>query len=73
MLVSELRNYLKGEWPRIKEALLVGRYKPQAVREVEIPKVNGGKRMLGIPMVVDRLYPTRPAPSPESDIRRRIF
>jgi len=55
MPVSELRNFLKGEWPRIKEELLTGRYKPKAVREVEIPKLNGEKRMLGIPTVMDRL------------------
>lgn len=56
MPVTELREYLKAEWPRIKEELLSGRYKPEAVREVEIPKAGGkGMRKLGIPTVLDRL------------------
>ncbi len=50
------RGYLKTNWPRIK-AELPSRdaYRPQAVRRVEIPKPDGGIRLLGIPSVVDRL------------------
>ena len=56
MSVAELREYLKAEWPGIKEELLSGRYKPEPVREVEIPKPGGkGMRKLGIPTVLDRL------------------
>jgi RNA-directed DNA polymerase len=55
MHAGELRAYLKAEWPRIKEELLSGSYQPQAVREVGIPKPDGGVRKLGIPTVVDRL------------------
>ncbi|MBF0368113.1 MAG: group II intron reverse transcriptase/maturase [Magnetococcales bacterium] len=56
MPVSGLGAYLKEHWPRIKEELLSGRYEPQPVRKVEIPKPGGkGVRMLGIPTVLDRL------------------
>jgi len=55
MTVGELRSYLKEQWPRIKEELLNDKYKPQPVLRVEIPKLNGGVRQLGIPTVVDRL------------------
>ena len=55
MQVSELKPYLDKHWARIKQALLKGKYQPQPVRVVYIPKANGGRRQLGIPTVVDRL------------------
>jgi len=55
MSVKDLKCYLDLHWTEIKAALLQGDYYPQAVRQVEIPKPNGGVRLLGIPTVIDRL------------------
>lgn len=55
MTVEQLMPYLQKHWARIKQELLSGKYQPQAIRAVEIPKPNGGMRQLGIPTVVDRL------------------
>jgi RNA-directed DNA polymerase len=59
MSVAELKPYLVGNWRRIREELLEGRYRPQAVLRVDILKGGGGMRELGIPTVVDRLYRRR--------------
>ena len=39
----------------IVQAIMTGRYQPQAILGVEIPKENGKKRLLGIPTVTDRM------------------
>ena len=55
MQTDELRDYLNSQWQTLSKDILAGNYKPQAVRKVEIPKAQGGTRMLGIPTVTDRL------------------
>jgi len=56
MQVNELKAYLKQHGEEIAKRVLEGKYKPNPVRRVEIPKEEPGKvRLLGIPTVVDRV------------------
>ena len=52
---KELSYYMQENGDRIKQEILKGEYQPKAVLGIEIPKANGGKRLLGIPTVIDRL------------------
>jgi RNA-directed DNA polymerase len=53
--VAQTAEHLKTHWPRLREELHGGRYRPQPVRRVQIPKTGRGWRELGIPTVTDRL------------------
>jgi RNA-directed DNA polymerase len=55
MSVDELLPYLKEKGNQLLKDILEGNYKPQSVRRVEIPKPDGGVRLLGIPTVIDRM------------------
>jgi group II intron reverse transcriptase/maturase len=53
--VKTLRKHLKEHRPAVKEQLVQGTYKPKPVRRVEIPKPDGGVRLVGIPTTLDCL------------------
>ena len=55
MEVEHLLQYLKDNGENLAKSILDGKYRPNPVRRVEIPKDNGKMRKLGIPTAVDRV------------------
>ena len=53
--IEDFPAYVRERWPAIRQSLYDGRYQPQPVRRVIIPKTGGGERALGIPTVLDRV------------------
>jgi RNA-directed DNA polymerase len=55
MTTTQLRPWLHQHWAQVRQALHEGSYRPSPVRQVVIPKPDGGQRQLGVPTVGDRL------------------
>ena len=57
MNVDELLSFLRDNGTQLKQQLMDGKYKPNPVRRVEIPKETKGEfRKLGVPTVADRVF-----------------
>lgn len=53
--IERFTSQVEKEWPGIRARIQEGSYEPQPVKRVEIPKPEGGVRLLGIPTLIDRM------------------
>ncbi len=53
--IAEFPESFRPLWPRLRQQLLDGTYRPEAARRKVIAKPDGGERLLGIPNVQERL------------------
>ncbi len=55
MPIGKFASWFKEKGESLITELMRGRYQPEGVKQVEIPKLGGGMRKLGIPTVTDRI------------------
>lgn len=55
MRIEDFEEWARQQWSTCKAQLLNGTYRPQPVKRVEIDKPDGGKRLLGVPTIIDRV------------------
>jgi len=55
LTIDQTLSWIQGNHKLLIELVLTSKYKVNAVRQVEIPKPDGGVRILGIPTVLDRI------------------
>ncbi len=55
LTIDQYLDWAKVHWGSVNQGLQRGYYCPLSVKRVEIPKPNGGSRLLGIPSVNDRV------------------
>lgn len=53
--IEGFKSHVDSAWFEVKAEIMEGSYQPSAVRRVEIPKPDGGTRILGIPTLMDRM------------------
>ena len=59
MTVNDMLAHLREHGGELLARIREGKYKPKPVRRVEIPKPDGGVRLLGVPTVIDRMLESR--------------
>ena len=55
MTLDGMKIYLSEHYETLIRSISDGSYRPLPVRRVEIPKPDGGVRLLGVPTVIDRM------------------
>lgn len=55
MVIEDALRYLQTNGKELINSIMEGKYQPQPVMAVEIPKDDGTTRKLGIPTVIDRI------------------
>ena len=73
MTVKEINKYYKQHRDKIEKALLEGTYMPMPVRQKEIPKPDGGVRLLGIPYSTGQGNPASSGPGSYVDMGPYLF